>query len=76
MNQANARLTKLYDEFASGAIGRREFMSRAVSMGIAGAAAAALAPLAAGAADAASLAQRSAAASTKIALDIAEWSYI
>jgi pimeloyl-ACP methyl ester carboxylesterase len=76
MNQANARLTKLYDEFASGAIGRREFMSRAVSMGIAGAAAAALAPLAAGAADAASLAQRSAAASTKIALDIAEWSYM
>src|SRR5688572_24677791 len=76
MNQATDRLLTLYEEFAGGTIGRREFMRRAAMMGVAGAAAAALAPLAAGSADVAVLAQQTAAASKKIALDVAEWSYM
>src|SRR5262245_48429327 len=68
-------LRTLYEDYTSGAIDRRSFMRRAATLGIAGAAAAALAPLASSA-DAAALAQQTAAASAKIPLDVAEWSYM
>jgi pimeloyl-ACP methyl ester carboxylesterase len=66
----------LYLDFTRGQISRRDFMSRAAALGVAGAAAAALAPLASGTADAAGLAQAAAAASKKIPLDVSEWSYM
>jgi pimeloyl-ACP methyl ester carboxylesterase len=71
-------LTTLFEEYAGGRIGRRDFMRRAAAMGVAGAAAAALGPLSAGTADAAGLAQQAAtaAAAAKIPLDVAEWSYM
>jgi pimeloyl-ACP methyl ester carboxylesterase len=72
----DAQLQKLYEDYAGGAIGRRDFMRRATAMGIAGAAAAALGSLAGEPASAAALAQQTAAASTKIPLDVAEWSYM
>ena len=55
-------ISRLYDNYANGEIGRREFMSRATAMGIAGAAAAALGPLAANPAEASALAQAARAA--------------
>jgi pimeloyl-ACP methyl ester carboxylesterase len=72
----DARVTALYDEFAAGRISRRDFMGRATALGVAGAAAAALGPLAAGVGEAAGLAQRAAAGTTAIPLDLAEWSYM
>ena len=54
-------LRALYDDYTSGAIDRRDFMRRAVALGVAGAAAAALGPLASPA-DAAALAQQTAGA--------------
>ena len=66
----------LYQDFAGGQIERREFMRRAASLGIAGAAAAVLGPLSTRGAEAAALAQQSAAIATKIPLDVAEWSYM
>jgi pimeloyl-ACP methyl ester carboxylesterase len=65
----------LFEAYASGAIGRREFMGRAASLGIAGAAAAALGALVPGG-SAEAAAQNVAAARTKIPLDVAEWSYM
>jgi pimeloyl-ACP methyl ester carboxylesterase len=72
----DVQVVSLYTDFASGRVSRREFMSRAAALGVAGAAAAALAPLAAGTADAAGLAQVAATTSKKIPLDVAEWSYM
>ena len=69
------QLRELYEDFAAGHVSRRDFMRRATAMGVAGAAAAALGPLALPA-EAAALAQQTAAASTKIPLDVAEWSYM
>jgi pimeloyl-ACP methyl ester carboxylesterase len=69
----------LYEGFAEGRIGRRDFMRRATALGIAGAAAAALGPLASSPAEAASLAQAAAAqlsAAKTLPLDLAEWSYM
>jgi pimeloyl-ACP methyl ester carboxylesterase len=68
-------LRALYEDYTSGAIDRRAFMRRAVALGAAGAAVAALGPLVS-TADAAALAQQSAAATTKIPLEVAEWSYM
>jgi len=71
------QLTSLYERFAAGQIHRRDFMRAAAVLGAAGTAAAALGPLANGTLEAAALAQRSAsAATTKIPLDVAEWSYM
>jgi pimeloyl-ACP methyl ester carboxylesterase len=72
-------VVSLYEAFAEGRIARREFMSRATALGIAGAASAALSPLATGVADAVSLAQSSLAqlsAAKTLPLDVAEWSYM
>src|SRR5688572_1518048 len=73
---ADDRLAKLYEEFAGGRIGRRDFMRRAAAMGVAGAAAATLGSLAPGSTEAAALAQQTAAAAAKIPLDVVEWSYM
>ena len=52
-------LRQLYEDFAGGAIGRRDFMRRSAALGVAGAAAAALGSLAAaGSAEAGGLAQQ------------------
>ena len=69
-------LTHLYERYSAGQLDRREFMRTAARLGVAGAAAAALGPLSAGGAEAAALAQQSVVASTKIPLDVAEWSYM
>jgi pimeloyl-ACP methyl ester carboxylesterase len=74
--QAEERLAALFDDLAAGAIGRREFMRRATTMGVAGAAVAALGSWVDGTASASALAQQAAAASKKLALDVAEWSYM
>ena len=74
--RANADLLTLYEDFAGGAIGRREFMRRAAVLGVAGAAAAALGPLSEGSASAAGLARQGTAAAKKLPLDLAEWSYM
>src|SRR5688572_14801581 len=73
--QIEDQLKELYEDFASGHVSRRDFMRRAAAMGVAGAASAALGSLAAPA-EAGALAQQAAAASTKIPLDVAEWSYM
>jgi pimeloyl-ACP methyl ester carboxylesterase len=75
-SQSQDQVVTLYTDFAAGRISRRDFMGRAAALGVAGAAAATLAPLAAGTADAAGLAQAATAASKKIPLDVAEWSYM
>ncbi|MBI4265792.1 MAG: alpha/beta fold hydrolase [Acidobacteria bacterium] len=75
----NDQVTDLYSSFAEGGISRREFMSRATALGIAGAAAAALGPLAADPAQASSLAQAALAqlsAAKTLPLDVAEWSFM
>lgn len=66
----------LYTDFAAGRINRRDFMSRAAALGVAGAAAATATSLGLGTADAAGLAQAAVATSKKIPLDVAEWSYM
>ncbi len=68
----------LYQSYADGRVDRREFMRRAAALGIAGAAASSLSALASSPAEAASLAAQTAAAtaSSKIPLDLAEWSYM
>ena len=73
--QIDEQLQSLYEDYTRGHIGRRDFMRRATAMGVAGAAAAALGSLASPG-EAAALAQQSAAASSKIPLDVAEWSYM
>jgi len=72
----DVQVVSLYTDFAGGRVSRREFMSRAAALGVAGAAVAALAPLAAGTVDAAGLAQVAATTAKKIPLDVAEWSYM
>jgi pimeloyl-ACP methyl ester carboxylesterase len=67
-------LRDLCREFADGECDRREFMRRATAMGMAGAAAAALGPLATEGVEAAQAASSGAAG--KLALDVAEWSYL
>jgi pimeloyl-ACP methyl ester carboxylesterase len=72
-------ITRLYESYTSGGIGRREFMARATAFGIAGAAAAALGPLTAAPAHASSLVQATLAqlsAAKTLALDVAEWSFM
>jgi len=72
-------ISRLYESFANGDISRREFMSRATAIGIAGAAAAAVGPLAANPAQASALAQASLAelsAAKTLPLDVAEWSFM
>ena len=77
MTEKNAsvtdQLTTLYEDFAGGRIGRRDFMKRATAMGVAGAAASALGTLAINPAEAA---QAAAAASKALPLDLAEWSFM
>ncbi|HWN84437.1 MAG TPA: hypothetical protein VNN99_04785, partial [Vicinamibacterales bacterium] len=53
----DVQIVGLYTDFASGGISRRDFMSRAAALGVAGAAAATVGSLATGSADAAGLAQ-------------------
>ena len=72
--QADQKTRDLYEGFAAGRIGRREFMQRATALGIAGAAAAALGSLVTSPAEAAQAA--AAAASKALPLDLAEWSYM
>ena len=70
----DVQVVSLYTDYAAGRISRRDFMSRAATLGVAGAAAAAFGSLASGSANAAGLAQAAATASKKIPLDVAEWS--
>ena len=72
----DVQVVSLYTDYAAGRISRRDFMSRAATLGVAGAAAAAFGSLASGSANAAGLAQAAATASKKIPLDVAEWSYM
>ena len=78
MSAPSQQLTGLYRRFADGAVDRREFMRQAAALGVAGVAASALAPLTSGPAAAAGLAAQAGAAGAgaKIALDVAEWSYM
>src|SRR5262245_18212767 len=67
----------LYQSYANGTVSRREFMSRATALGIAGVAASALGPLAANPAAATTMAQAAALSTQKtLALDLAEWSFM
>ena len=78
MSAPSQPLTDLYLRFADGGVDRREFMRQAAVLGVAGAASSALASLSSGPAEAAGLAAQAgaAAARTRIALDVAEWSYM
>ena len=79
MKPLNDQVTELYETFAGGGINRREFMSRATALGIAGVAASSLGALAANPAEAASLAQAALAqlsAAKTVPLDLAEWSFM
>jgi pimeloyl-ACP methyl ester carboxylesterase len=67
-------IVDLYQGLAAGRIDRRDFMRRATTLGIAGAAAAALGPLTASPSEAA-VQQAAKAASAMVPLDLAEWSY-
>ena len=70
---ATDQITLLYQDFAEGRIGRRDFMKRATAMGIAGAAASALGSLAISPAEAA---QAASSAAKALPLDVAEWSFM
>ena len=74
--QIDTDLRALYEDYTTGAIGRRDFMRRAAALGAAGAAAAALGL--AGLIDAMPPVSRSRppAAAAKMPLDVAEWSYM
>ncbi|HEY6506817.1 MAG TPA: alpha/beta fold hydrolase, partial [Vicinamibacterales bacterium] len=74
MTATRDRIADLYKTFAEGGLDRREFMRQATALGVAGAAAGALGPLGSSPAEAAQAA--STAAANKIALDVAEWSYM
>ena len=78
MSAPSQQLTDLYRRFADGAVDRREFMRQAAALGVAGVAASTLAPFTSAAAEAAGLAAQAGAAGAgaKIALDVAEWSYM
>ena len=73
--QTDVDLRGLYEDYTTGAIDRRDFMRRAATLGVAGAAAAAFSPLT-NLAAAAALAQQTAGAAAKLPLDVAEWSYM
>src|SRR6266542_363575 len=72
---ADTQVATLYTDYVAGRVSRREFMSRAAALGVAGAAAATMGALASRA-DAAALAQAATTVSKKIPLDLAEWSYM
>jgi pimeloyl-ACP methyl ester carboxylesterase len=72
---AQSELATLCERFASGQVGRRDFMRAAAALGVAGAASAVL-PQWSSNIEAASLAQQTAATATKLPLDVAEWSYL
>ena len=74
MTATRDHVADLYRSFSEGSLDRREFMRRATVMGVAGAAAGALGHLGSGSAEAAQAA--STAAASKVALDVAEWSYM
>ena len=78
MSAPSRPIADLYRLFATGGVDRREFMRQAAALGVAGAASSALSSLMSGPAEAAGLAAQAgaAAARTKIALDVAEWSYM
>ncbi|MEQ1760473.1 MAG: alpha/beta fold hydrolase [Vicinamibacterales bacterium] len=67
-------IIELYQGFATGRVGRRDFMKRATSLGIAGAAAAAIGSLASSPTEAA-VQEATKTASAMAPLDLAEWSY-
>ena len=71
---AQQSILALYSSFASGGIGRREFMRRSAALGIAGAATSALGMLAASPGEAA-VRQAADAAALEAPIDLAEWSY-
>src|SRR3989304_3824408 len=73
-SRADDLLLNLYQSYADGRLSRREFMRRATAMGVAGAASV----LAAHPGVAAALAAQTttAAGIEKLALDVAEWSYM
>src|SRR5262245_43918213 len=77
-NDRPSAIADLYEQFAGGAVSRRDFMRRAAVLGVAGAAAAAMDSLVAHPASAAPLAAQAAdaAGSAKLPLDVAEWSYM
>src|SRR3989304_4569107 len=71
------QVLSLYQSYADGTVGRREFMRRASALGIAGVAASALGPLAANPSAATALAQAAAVSTAKtLPLDLAEWSFM
>ena len=71
------QIKTLYESYAGGGISRRDFMSRATALGIAGVAATALGTLAANPGEAASLAQAAALSAAKtLPLDLSEWSFM
>ncbi|OYX35283.1 MAG: hypothetical protein B7Y99_03980 [Caulobacterales bacterium 32-69-10] len=69
-----ARVADLYRGFAQGEVSRRDFMSRASALGVAGAATAATAMLAASP-SAAQVAGAARSAANRAPLELAEWSY-
>ena len=78
MSAPSHPVADLYRRFADSGVDRREFMRQAAALGVAGAASSALSSLSSGPVEAAGLAAQSgaAAARTRIALDVAEWSYM
>src|SRR5262245_60604260 len=78
MTPSHDDVLDLYRSFAGGAVSRRDFMKRATALGIAGSAASALGALVGNEAAAAGLAAQAAGgpATQKLALDLAEWSYM
>ena len=72
---ARSELATLCERFASGEIDRRLFMRTAAQLGVAAAAAAVLPQLSASA-EPANLARQTAAATARLPLDVAEWSYM
>ena len=73
MDSKHADTTALYQGYAAGRIGRREFMQRATALGVAGVAVSLLDHLGAAPAEAAAVTNAAVAAGT--AVDVAEWSY-
>jgi pimeloyl-ACP methyl ester carboxylesterase len=71
---AAAEVAALYEDYAAGGIGRRDFMARAAALGVGAAAMSAIDLLSASPA-AAQVAEAARAAQGAAALDLAEWSY-
>ena len=74
MSTPDPKVLDLYTDFVAGRVSRRDFMKRATSLGIAGAAASALGTLIASPSEAA-VQQAAKAASAMAPLDLSEWSY-